>query len=126
MFGYVSISLWLNLVRNGILWAYLRLTDASTPKVEATALHPPSIASFTIFSGSKYIGFGANDAPAECSMPWSTGRIERYPLPARRPLSKSDWSERKVAGERSEWVHTRSMKSGPGRLIRSLGIPSDL
>ena len=21
--------------------------------------------------------FGANDAPAECSMPWSTGRIDR-------------------------------------------------
>jgi hypothetical protein len=26
--------------------------------------------------GSKYCGFGAKDAPAECSMPWSTGRIE--------------------------------------------------
>jgi hypothetical protein len=34
------------------------------------------MASFTIPSGSKYIGFFAKDAPAECSMPWSTGRIE--------------------------------------------------
>ena len=49
---------------NGILCAYFRATDPSTPSVEATALHPPSIASFTRFSGSKYIGLGANDAPA--------------------------------------------------------------
>jgi hypothetical protein len=35
----------------------------------ATALQPPSTASLTMFSGSKYCGFGANDAPAECSMP---------------------------------------------------------
>ena len=41
----------------------------STPNVDATALQPPSIASFTMFSGSNIIGFGANDAPAECSMP---------------------------------------------------------
>ena len=27
-------------------------------------------------SGSKYAGFLAKDAPAECSIPWSTGRIE--------------------------------------------------
>ena len=54
-----------------------------------------------MLSGSKYCGFGANDAPAECSMPWSTGRIERYPVPASRPLSKSDCIERKTAGERS-------------------------
>ncbi len=43
--------------------AYLRATEPSTPSVEATALQPPSMASFTMFSGSKYIGFGANDAP---------------------------------------------------------------
>ncbi len=61
---------------NGILCAHLRETAPSTPNVEATALQPPSTASSTIFSGSKYSGFGANDAPAECSMPWSTGRIE--------------------------------------------------
>ena len=42
----------------------------------ATALQPPSMASLTMFFGSKYCGFGANDAAAECSMPWSTGRIE--------------------------------------------------
>ena len=60
----------------GILCAYLRATELSTPSVDATALHPPSIASFTMFSESKYAGFGANEAPAECSMPWSTGRID--------------------------------------------------
>ena len=49
---------------NGILCAYFRATAPSTPSVEATALQPPSIASFTMFSGSKYIGFGANEAPA--------------------------------------------------------------
>ena len=44
---------------NGILCAYLRATTPSTPKVDATALQPPSIASLTMFSGSKYCGFGA-------------------------------------------------------------------
>ena len=39
------------------------------PYVDATALHPPSIASFTIFPGSKYCGFGAKLAPPECSIP---------------------------------------------------------
>ena len=61
---------------NGNLCAYLRLIAPSTPNVEANALQPPSTASRTRFSGSKYIGFGAKLAPAECSMPWSTGRIE--------------------------------------------------
>ena len=61
---------------NGILCAYLRAIEPSTPNVDATALQPPSIARRTMFSGSKYAGFGANDAPAECSMPWSTGRID--------------------------------------------------
>ena len=54
---------------NGILCAYLREHAPSTPSVDATALQPPSIASFTMFSGSKYSGFFANDAPALCSMP---------------------------------------------------------
>ncbi len=43
--------------------AYLRATMASTPKVLATALQPPSTARRTIFSGSKYSGFFANEAP---------------------------------------------------------------
>ena len=47
----------------------VNVSDKVQPKVDATALQPPSIASFTIFSGSKYIGFGANDAPPECSIP---------------------------------------------------------
>ena len=75
--GKVRSSLWLILRMNGILWAYFRATDPSTPYVVATALQPPSMASSTMLAGSKYAGFLANDAPAECSMPWSTGRIER-------------------------------------------------
>ena len=53
--AYVSfiISLWLSLTINGILWAYFLDTDPKTPRVLATALQPPSIASLTIFSGSK-------------------------------------------------------------------------
>ena len=38
---------------NGMWWAYLRAHAPSTPSVEATALQPPSIASLTMFSGSK-------------------------------------------------------------------------
>ena len=38
---------------NGMRCAYLRETAPSTPSVEATALQPPSIASLTMFSGSK-------------------------------------------------------------------------
>jgi hypothetical protein len=68
--------LWFSFTRNGMRCAYLRATAPSTPSVEATALQPPSTASFTMFSGSKYAGFGAKLAPAECSIPWSTGRIE--------------------------------------------------
>jgi hypothetical protein len=50
--------------------------EPSVPSVEAMALQPPSIASST--SGRvEVLGLGANDAAAECSMPWSTGRIER-------------------------------------------------
>ena len=61
---------------NGMRWAYARRHAPSTPNVVATALQPPSMASSTMFSGSKYFGLGANDAAAECSMPWSTGRID--------------------------------------------------
>jgi hypothetical protein len=53
---------------------------AKPPIVEAIALHPASIANFMLFSGSKYMGFGVNELPAVCSIPWSTGKIERYPF----------------------------------------------
>ena len=58
-------------------WAYLRDMEPSTPRVEATALQPPSMASLTMFSGSMNAGLGPKADAAECSMPWSTGRIER-------------------------------------------------
>ena len=77
LFGTVISSLWFIFTMNGMRWAYVRDTAPRTPKVVATALHPPSMASSTMLAGSKYFGFGANDAAAECSMPWSTGRIER-------------------------------------------------
>ena len=50
--------MWLSFTMNGILCAYRRDIGPSTPNVVATALQPPSMASFTMFSGSKYIGFG--------------------------------------------------------------------
>ena len=52
-FGYVMNSLWFNFTMNGILWAYLRETTPRVPRVEVTALQPPSIASFTMLAGSK-------------------------------------------------------------------------
>src|ERR1051325_11465860 len=106
----------------GILGAYLRATEPSTPKVEATALQPPSIASFTRFSGSNYCWLGANEAPAECSIPGSTGRTYMYPARDSLPLSNNDCNERNTAGERSEIDQTRSTKSGPGNCTWSLEI----
>jgi hypothetical protein len=49
--------------------------------METIALHPASKANFILFSGSKQMGFGVNELPAVCSAPWSTGKIERYPVP---------------------------------------------
>src|SRR3954468_23881004 len=105
----------------GNLCAHLRLTAPSTPMVEANALQPPSTASRTRLSGSKYLGLGANDAPAECSMPWSTGRIETYPVCASRPLASTHWSWRRTLVGRSVSTKTRSMKSGPGRCSSEAG-----
>jgi hypothetical protein len=67
----------LSLSTNGIRCAYRRAIAPSTPRVVATALQPPSTASRSTFSGSKYSGFVANDAAAECSTPWSTGKIDK-------------------------------------------------
>jgi len=50
---------------------------ASPPRVDAKALHSAASASSARFSGSKYAGFFEKLAAAECSIPWSTGRIER-------------------------------------------------
>ncbi len=52
-FGRVSSSLWLTFTMNGMRWAKRRDTEASTPNVEATALHPPSRASSTMLAGSR-------------------------------------------------------------------------
>src|SRR6476646_2134611 len=56
LFGSVSSSLWFILTMNGIRCAYRRDTEARTPNVDATALHPPSMASSTMLVGSKYLG----------------------------------------------------------------------
>src|SRR5687768_5929092 len=82
------------------------------------------MASFTMFSGSKYSGFLAKDAPAECSMPWSTGRIDTYPVFPRRPPSRSCCRLRMTGTGRSEAACTRSTKSGPGRCSDSFVMPS--
>ena len=53
------VAFWqaLMIVLAATLWllarAYRRAAEPSTSNVEATALHPPSIASLTMFSGSK-------------------------------------------------------------------------
>src|SRR6266404_6983333 len=59
-------------------------------------------------------------------MPWSTGRIERYPVPSRRPWRNRRCRFASTRTLRSEIVQMRSMKSGPGRWRRSLGILGDL
>jgi len=75
----------LSLRMKGILWAYLREVMANTPRVLATALQPPSMARLQMCSGSNMGRLGANDAAPLCSIPWSTGRIETYPVPASLP-----------------------------------------
>ena len=52
-FGYEMNSLWLNLRMNGISVRALARHRPQHADVEATPLHPPSIASFTMFSESK-------------------------------------------------------------------------
>ena len=44
------------------------------------------MASSQMLAGSKQVGLGANEAPAECYPPWSTGSSDRYPVLARRPV----------------------------------------
>jgi len=56
-------------------------------------------------------------------MPWSTGRIDTYPVPASRPWSKRDCRLRSTRGERSVRATTRSTKSSPGSTRSSLAIP---
>ena len=53
-------------------------------------------------------------------MPWSTGRIDTYPVPASRPWLYSADRLRSTRFERSVPVHTRSTKSGPGRCSNGL------
>jgi hypothetical protein len=50
--------LWLSFTMKGMLWAQRRERLPRTPRVEATALQPPSTARRTMFSGSKYSGTG--------------------------------------------------------------------
>ena len=116
--------MWFSLTINGILCAYFRLTAPSTPSVDATALHPPSIARRTMLAGSKYSGLAAKLAPAECSIPWSTGRMLTCPVPASRPWFRMALKFRRVGGVRSDWLTTRSTKSPPGRWSMALSNPS--
>src|SRR5687767_4239419 len=61
------------------------------------------------------MGFGAKLAPPECSIPWSTGRIDTWPVPARRPEFSSHCRLRSTFVGRSVSTKMRSTKSGPGR-----------
>ena len=47
-------------------------------------------------------------AAAECSIPWSTGRMERYPVPAMRPWLNTVPRLRRTLGDRSLVVNTVS------------------
>ena len=69
LLGYVSSSLWLIFTMKGMRCAKRRDTLDNTPKVEATAEHPPSMASSTIDRGSNMVMFLAKLAAPECSMP---------------------------------------------------------
>jgi len=53
--------------------AHIAAQVPSTPKWEA--LHYTASTANLRYSGSKYIGLGAKEAPALCSMPWSTGKM---------------------------------------------------
>ena len=55
-------------------------------------------------------------------MPWSTGRIDRYPVPPRRPWLYSVPRLRNTAGVRSVGEDP-SRKSGPGSVRFSAGTP---
>jgi hypothetical protein len=46
------------------------------PRVVAMALQSAAMARSHRRAGSKYSGFGEKLAAAECSIPWSTGRID--------------------------------------------------
>ena len=56
-------------------------------------------------------------------MPWSTGRMERYPVPASVPCPLRDWRLRRIGVGRSEMRCMRSTQSGPGRCRDSLVMP---
>jgi hypothetical protein len=102
--------------------AYFLHTVAKIATVDTHALQPPSSARRTMFSGSKYMGLGAKAEAAECSMPWSTGRMDRYPVPASLPWLKIAAMFLMTGEERFEVARTRSMKSGPGKASDSLGM----
>ena len=68
--------MWLIFTMNGIRCAYLRDTDAEHAERRGHRVAAALDRELDDVRGSKYFGFGANDAAAECSMPWSTGRID--------------------------------------------------
>ena len=95
--------------------AYLRATAPSTPKVEATALQPPSIASFTMFSGVEIIRIlgearagGMFDALVHRQNREITSAAQ--PAVVEQPLQIAQHAVIAV-----ETAKIRSTKSGPGR-----------
>ena len=61
---------------NGILCAYLRAIDAQHAEGRGDGVAAALDRELDDVLRIEVLGFGANEAPAECSMPWSTGRID--------------------------------------------------
>ena len=68
--------MWLSLTMNGILCAYWRGDRAEHAEGGGDRVAAALDGELHDVLGSKYAGLGANEAAAECSMPWSTGRID--------------------------------------------------
>jgi hypothetical protein len=111
-------SLWLILTMKGILWAYLRATMPRTPKVEATALQPPSMASFDdvlAVEVLRVLGEGRAGGVLDALVHGQDGDIAGA---AEAAGVQHAGEVASTPMERSELIKTRSTKSAPGRCRR--------
>ena len=94
---------------------------ASTPSVDATALHPPSMPSLTMFSGRNTRGSAQMMPRRNVRCPDRPAGWTRQPVPCKRPLLKSCCSapapRRAIARRRHAVDEIR-----PGRCNRSFAI----
>src|SRR4051812_22095068 len=68
------------------------------------------------------MGLGENAEPALCSMPWSTGKIEIYPVLASLPLPISVCMLRNTGLLLFEFTHISSTCVGEGNVMVDLSI----